>query len=530
MVMVLHNGRVLTLGELLNQQSFGLRLLTGGDAAHERDVAGAHNSEMPKPSEFLPPSWVMLTLGMRLRGHATAQRALVAELDEAGLCALGFGVGVAFERVPRAVLDEANSRGFPVFEIPYDTPYREIVGFVNRSLLSTDFRLVQRSLSMQNYLMDALREEDPVAALVHRLGELLDSTILVFDAHGNLEAASRDAAFDTIWAQVVQDEQPSIQRALVDGSDTLSIPIDAIDRPRRWLVVASRGRSLPRQLALSVIQSTERLLELVALSQRAAAAEERVVRAELLTAALQPHDGYKALEMAARIRRYGIDFSTPPRILVLEPCAPSEATLDAARIALEHAFDLRRVPYLLAVRGQQLVSLVQAEPAELSAVVTGLVAAADHQFMAGGGRPIHELASASSSLNDAQMAVQEFVLHGSGGLRLFEDLGVAAWLVGVPPPSELRTKVDTVLGELLLEPDLYETLVVFLRHHARVAATARAMSLHENSLRYRLGRIEALLGCSLREVPTLVDLYLATLAVGAGQGATRAPGAAAGAR
>ena len=56
------------------------------------------------------------------------------------------------------------------------------------------------------------------------------------------------------------------------------------------------------------------------------------------------------------------------------------------------------------------------------------------------------------------------------------------------------------------------------------------MSLHENSLRYRLGRIEALLGCSLREVPTLVDLYLATLAVGAGQGATRAPGGAAGAR
>jgi purine catabolism regulator len=188
------------------------------------------------------------------------------------------------------------------------------------------------------------------------------------------------------------------------------------------------------------------------------------------------------------------------------------------------------VPYLLAVRGQQLVSLVQAEPAELSAVVTGLVTAADHRLMAGGGRPIHELGGASSSLNDAQMAVQELVLHGSGGLRLFEDLGVAAWLVGVPPPSELRTKVDTVLGELLLEPDLYETLVVFLRHHARVAATARAMSLHENSLRYRLGRIEARLGCSLREVPTLVDLYLATLAVGAGQEATSAPGAAAGGR
>ena len=78
---------------------------------------------------------------------------------------------MAFRPVPAGLLDAAEKRGFPVFEIPYETPYREIIGHVNRSLLSDDFRVVQRSLSTQNYLM-ALRGEDPVQALVQRLGQL----------------------------------------------------------------------------------------------------------------------------------------------------------------------------------------------------------------------------------------------------------------------------------------------------------------------------------------------------------------------
>jgi PucR family transcriptional regulator, purine catabolism regulatory protein len=70
----------------------------------------------------------MLTTGVRLRGRATRQRELVAELDRAGIAALGFGVELIFKKTPESLVEEAQQRSFPVFEVPLPTPFRDIIG------------------------------------------------------------------------------------------------------------------------------------------------------------------------------------------------------------------------------------------------------------------------------------------------------------------------------------------------------------------------------------------------------------------
>jgi len=69
----------------------------------------------------------MLTTGVRLRNSAEAQRQLATELAEIGAAALGFGVEVVFKSVPAALIDEARSRGLPVFTIPLRTPFRDVI-------------------------------------------------------------------------------------------------------------------------------------------------------------------------------------------------------------------------------------------------------------------------------------------------------------------------------------------------------------------------------------------------------------------
>jgi purine catabolism regulator len=496
---------MLVLGDLLDQEAFGLRLLTGDAQARQRAVAGAHNSETPEPSRFLPQGWVMLTLGLRLRNTKAAQRGLVRELDEAGLCALGFGVGVAFKRPPPALVQEADDRGFPIFQIPFETPYREIVGFVNRSLLSADFRMLQRSLSMQNYLMDALREEQPLQAIVDRLGHLLDSTVLLFAPDGGVDAASAPAPVETIWREV-QSQHPSLQRALVDGSEIVSVPIGDQRHPQRWLVVASRRRSIPNRLALSVIQSAERLLELVTLGRRAALAEDRVVRAELLAHALEPRTGYDNVELLARMQRFGIDFGRPARIVAFDVQDRSANALDTARRSLEALLSDEGVPYLMSVRGSRLVALVQVD----QLAPTGML------ITAGGGRVVESLEATPQSLDDAELALRQLAALGEAGgsVLLFDDFRLSSWLISVTPPADFLAKAATIIEPLRDHPHLEKTLRTYLRERLNVAATARALNLHHNSLRYRLQRIEKLLGEPLDHVPTLVDLYLALLANG----------------
>lgn len=130
----------LTLGEILAAPGLGLKLVAGFETAEGAPVAGAHCIEIERPSRWLAEDWIMLTTGLRLRGHAAAQRELIDELIDAGCCSLGFGLGFAFAEVPRALLRQAQERGFPVFAVPPPTPFRELVSAVQRALISAEIR------------------------------------------------------------------------------------------------------------------------------------------------------------------------------------------------------------------------------------------------------------------------------------------------------------------------------------------------------------------------------------------------------
>jgi purine catabolism regulator len=92
----------------------------------------------------------------------------------------------------------------------------------------------------------------------------------------------------------------------------------------------------------------------------------------------------------------------------------------------------------------------------------------------------------------------------SGEVVAFEDLGVYRLLFHVSDASELRGFTDQVLGPLVEYDqrhgsDLVRTLEVFLRNNGNIQATARELSLHVNSVTYRLQRVGAIGGIDLED-------------------------------
>lgn len=89
-------------------------------------------------------------------------------------------------------------------------------------------------------------------------------------------------------------------------------------------------------------------------------------------------------------------------------------------------------------------------------------------------------------------------VHGPGSTTYFDDLGIHRLIALVPDPAELRAFVHDVLGPLA-EPTaeaagLRETLQVLLDTNFNVAAAARRQFFHYNTMRYRVGKLERLLG------------------------------------
>src|SRR5215218_8167214 len=161
--------------------------MSGGPEAPQREVRGAHAVEVEAPARWLGPDWIMLTTGVRLRRNPEAQRALVPQLEAGGASALGFGVGLSFKRVPPALVEVARERGFPVFAVPYETPFREIIHFVDSSLASGEEHVFRRLTALQRYLVDALRTPEPEQAMVNRLARFLDASVVLVGGDGSPE-------------------------------------------------------------------------------------------------------------------------------------------------------------------------------------------------------------------------------------------------------------------------------------------------------------------------------------------------------
>lgn len=517
------DGRPLTLGDVLAQEEFALELISGDETALQRGVVGVHCTEVEQPMQWMEPDWVMLTTGMRLKGAPAAQRELIAQLDEGGLAALGFGIGMTFADVPAALLDEARNRQFPVFIVPYSTAFNQVAAFGARSVLSGDLYTLRRLVSMQKYLMDSLDATSPDEELVYRLGTVLDCDVALRRPDGHLEvlyrpgkplAVSPGTSWGaTVWREVRQ-RPASLQRFVVGQRYVISTPVEAAGRVRYWLVVTSHPRGTTELLGKAVVESAARLLSVIATAKRITAAEQRAQHAELLDQVLDPVvAGSQGL--GQRFAANGIDFTEPVRALVVatreQRPERDPSNLHAVMTRLERLIAAAHVPHLVAERADRIVALLQRAEDELDSWTTTL-SGPNVDVVIGIGRPVSAIGDCPASLSDAELAVEQLRSHRNGpGVLRFEDFDLAGWLVSGRRTEDVLAKVEQCLASVRARPALYETLCCYLEVDLDVARAARALHLHPNSLRYRLCKIEEAIGSPLRRPGTIANLYLATL-------------------
>ncbi|MGH2603095.1 MAG: PucR family transcriptional regulator, partial [Dehalococcoidia bacterium] len=103
--------------------------------------------------------------------------------------------------------------------------------------------------------------------------------------------------------------------------------------------------------------------------------------------------------------------------------------------------------------------------------------------------------------------------HGLGGVARFDDLGVFRLLSLITDEAELRDFAEQTLGDLVKdEPemaDLRRTLEVLLKTNLNIAEAARKLHFHYSTLRYRITKLERLLGPVTEDADLRLDLAVA---------------------
>ena len=501
---------MLHLADLLAEDSFRLELMSGGPEASQREVRGAHAVEVDAPARWLGPDWVMLTTGVRLRRNPAAQRELVEQLQAEGVSALGFGVGLGFDQVPAALVEVAREREFPVFAVPYETPFREIIHFVDSSLSGSEEHVFRRLTALQRYLVDALRTPQPEQAMVDRLAEFLEASVVLVGADGRPEIVAGKPPVSALLAEVC-DQPPGLIELEVDGWYAVATPVATqADQGTRRLVLASPRRGFIGKLAKPAAEATAPLLAAMARLSDVVRDQEQAVKAALLAEALEPAEAHDPLPLAARAAAFGLDFSSPARLVVITHRGGGD--LASVRRELVAHLEQPGIPHLAHLREDSLTVLVQGGDDEVRALSDAFP-----EVVIGIGRPVTAIADAHHSLRDAELAADRGGLDPERRIMRFEDFDLGTFLVSEIAPERLEPKVGEILSVLQANPPLHEALSAYFAHDLDIATSAAALHMHRNSLRYRLARAEQLLGRSLKQPSTIAAVYLALVAEAAGQ-------------
>lgn len=515
----------LTLASLAHHTSLKLTVLAAGGRLGA-EVRWVHTSELEDPAPYLEGGELLLTTGLKLdTADPEAVAGYVRRLAAAGVVGLGFGVGVGHDEVPRALVAAADEVGLPLLEVPRATPFIAISKAVSAAVAADQYQAVTAGFEAQRELTRAALASDGTGALLARLAAHLNGWAALYDASGAVLAVAPEWAGRR--AARLGGEIDRLRAVAAPASAAVAGPAGSEDRvelqslgtgrrPRGFLAVGTEERL--DTAARYVVHAAVALLTLSLEQSRALVAAQGRLSAALLRMLLAGEAAH-ARDTAGPL--YGTLLDAPVRMLIAESSGASAAAgpgpetpevPDALALLAERAeaAAVRAAePLLVVSEGERLIVLAAEGAAALTAATD--LAEAEDGLAAGLSAPL-DPADAPTARGQAERALAvarrrgvNLVEHGEVGVGsvvpLLADDAVRAFAEGLLRP--LREHDATSRG------DLVASLAAWLAHHGQWDAAAADLGVHRHTLRYRMRRVEEILGRSLDDPDVRMELWLA---------------------
>jgi purine catabolism regulator len=523
---------VLTLDRLLSE--LGLELASGQDAADAR-VRWVHSTELLDPTPWLRGGELLLTTAIQL-DTPMVQREFVRRLADHGIAGLGFGTGFRHARLPKALLEAARQRAFPVFEVPYELPFIAIAERASVHLVNEQYEALRRGMAIQGRLERLVVDECGLEAVVGAVAGAIGGSVGVLSPrgeemawHSHRRVGDDPDGVDPDGVDPAPSERAALRRGVQEAGGqggpspvpfeprlgdprgrALALPVIARDRrvPHVWLV-GVRDREALGDFERLILQQAVTVVALELMRLRVERDTERRlagdVLAEALTGRLHPE------EVETRLKPFGIGGRAAVLAFSLRDPVAGETLLDRA---LAHA----GARGLVATRGALLCAVIDAsgvDPIEVARAARAALAGEMGEVRAAASRAAatHSL---RRSFHEARCALEAVRLANGNApeVACHLHLGAVALLLSLQDDDALRTYSATVLGPVEEGEDAYgdellRSLDAFIEHNGHWERAAGALYCHRHTLRYRVRRVEQLTGRDFANARDRIEFWLA---------------------
>jgi PucR family transcriptional regulator, purine catabolism regulatory protein len=487
----------------------GARLVAGA-AGSGRRIRSVNMMEVPDIAAWLREGELLVTTAYPLRDHARALPDLIRLVADRGLAGLALKPGRYIAQSADETHALADELAFPLIELDVDASFNDILSDVLGTILNRQALQLERSQAIHERLTSVVLAGGSLSELIETLAQLTQGHAAIVDAHGTVLAASGDVA---------QGLDPA-------GSTQAVRPIRAGNANHGSVIVWSNDERLPPD-TLVAMDHAATIAALAMAQAESVASREHRSRVLLLEELVSWHtvDREDAL---ARGATFGWDLTLPRAALLVELGRPDGPEVPVAGQQLEEQLihtttrTLGGGTIAWALRSG-LVALLDAKVAKPDEQTGNRLQTAIRriypslQVAVAIGREYDDLVDFHHSYREAaETLTLGQQLHGPHFVAAYDQM-VIYRLLGEVPTDGLERHVEEALGPLI-EFDrhhngaLLETLECYLRNNRNRAATARELFVHYNTLRYRLNRIERLLGGRTDERGVWLTIELAMYA------------------
>ncbi|MFC9466473.1 PucR family transcriptional regulator [Streptomyces coelicoflavus] len=539
-----------TLASLVHHSALKLTVRAGEDRL-DVPVRWAHVSELADPVPYMEGGELLLITALKLDAEdPEVMRRYVKRLAGAGVVGLGFAVGVNYDDIPPALVEAAREEGLPLLEVPRRTPFLAISKAVSAAIAADQYRAVTAGFAAQRELTRRALTDGP-EGLLAALAAQVDGWAALYDASGAVVAtapewAGRRAARLTADVQRLR-ERPAPASSVVGGTGNSehSENADRVElhslgtsrRPRSALAVGTAAA--PGTAERYAVHSAIALLTLT--TERSRSLHEAGLRIDaavlrMLLAGEPDH----ARTVAGSL--YGGLLDAPFRIVVAESAAARSRASGTAQTAGDTGGDsggdplgtlteivesaaarsgeaVLAVPYgerlvVLATDGGAAVAACVEYASALEAARPGsesLSGGDDESLVVGLSAPSGPIA-ASAAYKQAEQALS--VARRRGRVCVEHEHLAAGSVLPLLADDAVRAFADGLLRALRDHDatgrgDLVASLRAWLSRHGQWDAAAADLGVHRHTLRYRMRRVEEILGRSLDDPDVRMELWLA---------------------
>jgi purine catabolism regulator len=503
--------------------------LAGGEAGLRHEVVWCTTLRARPPAFTLRGGELLLIDPQVL--PAVDSRLTLARLLES-LAGQGIAGAACAGRVSAEARRVADAHALPVFALPADVALEQIEPQVLRYIVDRRAELHERAQDLHRQLSELALAGRGLPALLARLHELTGVPVLL-ERDGNLDYVGGQGRLADATAAAVAAERPDLEdwlrevplsafdppvalRTLVNGEARLIAPILVQGSIAGFLSLLGTQGELGELHRLAVGRAAHACaIELVrARAARDARDEVEEELLDVLTAGRPgTHDAARE-----RAKRKGFDVDAPYLLVAAE--ASQAGMGKKIRGAWDRLLATMRVPALVRERGEMTVALItfsarkSADPKSLVEPLHRAARTAVGNTVAMGYGAVRSGATevAGAAREAEQALTMGRRLFGADSATAFADLGLYRLLYALQPLPELRAFADDVLGRLRTKDRgdvLKHTLMAYLATNGSPTDAAGRLHLHRNTVLYRLGRIEDLLGVDLRDAEVRLTLHLA---------------------